>query len=311
MLSNPYLYLSLLALLAKIWCGHRLRANWVNSPASYICFIFLLLQYSQTVLEIYVCYAIAYPGQDMVTILKIYYTLFTASLLFLPILIYSIAYSKYSVNSTIITAAVIVIVSVVTLATDLIIKDASVLSYTMTRVAGPYYGIFQLASLCSMFLALAVALVGYYRCATEINRVKSINFFIGFFPYVLFIVSVILLMALGIKVNAAGLSPVLMSIFLLVLSENVARARILDLRVYFFWTKKAQRIREISRALRFVSQSPDHAKGLLEKYNSSLIDTAEETFAYLDHGRGRQKHMAAWLGLSESKMSRLKSRHSS
>lgn len=310
MLSNPYLYLSLVALLAKIWCGHRLRANWVNSGTSYICFLFLLIQYAQTVLEIFVCYAVAYPGQDMVLLLKIYYALFTSSLICIPLVIHAVSNSRHNSIFTAVTLSLVAIITLLTLGTDLIIADAILMQYTMTRVAGPYYGIFQLLSFGSMFLALGIALVGYCYGKTEIKRVKSINFFAGYLPYVTFLFFVISLMAIGVKLNAAGLSPIIISIFLIILSENVRRNQVLDLRIYFFWTKKARRIREITHALRFVSQSPDHAKGTLEKYNSGLIETAEEIFSYLDHGRGKQKHMAAWLGLSESKMSRLKAKQS-
>jgi hypothetical protein len=196
-------------------------------------------------------------------------------------------------------------VSVVAIQTDLIIQGATILTYTATRVAGPLYGLFQLVSLASMFAALAVAFYVYRGSKAEINRVKGVNFFIGYMPYVLFIFIVITLMAAGIKINAAGLSPLIMSVFILILSENMSLDRVRDLRVYFFWTQKARRVREVTEAMRYVSQSPDHAKNMFEKYNNALLQVAEETFSFVEHGRGRQKRMAAWLGIDESKMSRL------
>lgn len=301
-MKNPYLWLALAGLAIKLWATYRLRQEWKPSPEAVMCSLLLVLSLSLTVVELCGYYVlIQAPETNVVPLMKGYYALFSANLISLPMFAYVITRQRYGPLIIAINLSVTLVLAYLIVFTGTVIADVTRLEYTYTRVAGEYYWVFQGLSITAIFVILHIAYSGYSQGKDEIQRVKSMNLFIGFAPYALFIVGVIVLMKLGVVVNAAGIGPLLLAIFTLVFAENARRNELHDLRAYVPWTRKAKMIRAISRPIRTVNLSPNACKELPKQYNDTLVKLAEEMF-------DKQKDAAVWLGISESTMSRMKTR---
>lgn len=295
-MSNPYLYMTLIGLIVKIWAAYRLRQN-ISVPGARLCMAFLAVAYAQTVLELYGFYLLEYPGQNTVLLLKLYYVSVATILILLPLLLNVLIHQYFELQLGVISVIVWAVIALLILNTDTIIAGARPLAFAITRIEGEYYWIFRVFSLTLLTMTLLSLLRAYRVADNEISRAKSANFLIGFIPLICTLFLIVVLMKLGVPITAAGSLPLLLSIIILVMAENIRSDCIFDLRVFIPWSKKAQRIRQITRPLSIVSMQAETAKHSVNEYDKALIDTAVEMFS-------TQQAAAAWLGVSKSKMSR-------
>lgn len=296
-IGNPYLYMALMGLLVKIWAAYRLRQNRAV-PGARLCMLFLGVAYAQTVLELYGFYLLGYPNnQNILILLKLYYASVAAMLILLPLLFSLLVSGHVKLLTLSISSVVWAVMALLILDTSIIIAGAQPLRFAITRVAGEHYWIFQVFCLTQLVM-IFLGLFRFYRTAdSEVARVKSANLMIGFVPLFSVLILIIVLMKLGVPITAAGSLPLLLSVIIFVMAENIRSDHIFDLRIFIPWSKKAQRIWQISKPLCVISIQAEAAKDSVSTYDKALLDTAIEMFS-------TQQAAAAWLGVSKSKMSR-------
>lgn len=296
---NPYLAMALIALAAKAWATFRLKQHWNNSIESKVFLFLLVAAYLQTVCELsnYILLNVQ-PAHYGLLAMRGYYVFTTLSLIILPMSIGSLVTKRISVFFALSATVLCIAASYLFIFTDLIVAGFSRLEHSYTRIAGPYYWAFQTFALLSMLLSISFLGKSYYATKDEVTRAKSANLLIGFVPLFLTVVSIVFLMRLGIAINAAGLFPLLVSLYLIALAENITTNKVVDMRAYIPWSKKARIMREVLKPLKVVDLSPIDSKELAKKYEQKLIEHAVEIF----HDR---KEAAKWLNVSQAKISKL------
>lgn len=262
---------------------------------AWLCLFFLLITYTQTVLELYGYTLVSDAISDhSIFILKSYYVSIAAFVVLLPLIFYTLLLRRTSLPLIVLCATSWALLSVVILGTSLIIADAKHLHYSLTRVPGPYYLIFPVFCLTILISSILFLQKSYRSADEELTRVKAANLMIGFAPLLAGIAVISLLMRLDVPVNAAGTLPILLGFLILMISENFRERLIYDYRVFLPWTKQFKRLFKVAKPFMTIDATP---RNLKDEYEDSMIDLALERHK-------TQQEAARWLTVSPSTLSR-------
>lgn len=289
--------LTLTSVAIKVWVSRRL---WQcrNSPVAALALVVLTVSYAQSVLELYGFYRVASPeGVDMTVLLRLYHLFVAAYLGLLVILAASVIAGRLYLRTTIAIAVLILPMAIWFVASDDIVAGAVLLQQAYTRVPGDYYWVFQLIVMTTLLLCIAVPAVCYRFAKKELQRIKSANLLIG--VSVLAVVAVVLLalMQMGVPITAAGILPMTLAIYLLIVAECLRDEFVRDLRAEVPGTQKWREVRALTRHLRVVRGEPLDAKSMSKQFEEKMISTAEQVYE-------SRKEAAASLNISEAKLSR-------
>jgi hypothetical protein len=296
---NPYLILALTGLAIKLWASYRLKQNWTPSAEGWLVLLFLVVIFTHAILEITTYLLIQSEHTEAFSyLLSGYYAITTSILILLPFSISAILNQK--TYKLFIGAAIggFLLITYLITGTDWIIEDYRRLQYTITRVPGEHYIIFQTIALTSALFCISILIKSHSRSNCQITRVKSDNLMIGFIPLAALVISVIIAMQMGAPINASGIAPLLLSIYAVAMAENIKPSDVVDWTIYIPWSKKARLARKLSKPFRVVNLKQSDSKELAKEYEQALIEYAVEVFE-------DRKKAAAWLNVSQSKISKL------
>ena len=148
------------------------------------------------------------------TLLKLYYLLTIICLILVTHLVTIITQVKTQLITLLHGCGLAVIVLL--LSTDLIVLDMARLHHTITRVAGEFYILFQLFAV--MELVISLSLIFRSTFSTNLNnvmRARSSLILISLLPLIFSSLSIVMLMAYGLKINAVVITPLMTTLFLL------------------------------------------------------------------------------------------------
>lgn len=268
---NPFLIIALIGLLLKIWAGYRLNRNWRFSADRIWLLLFLVTSYLQTVVEVIGYSQLSGSTADEVTlIMHTYYLLITATVIIFPFSVATILGKAIHPMFSILAAVVYAVFSYALLSTDLIVRGYEVTHYIATRDAGRFYWVFQSMAITSLLLCLVMLIQSCRKSRDEVIRIKSANLLIGFVPFCGALTGIIVAMRMGSSITAAGILPLLISIYIVILVENLRNDRLLDLRAYLPWTEKARLLRRLTRPLREAGADRETIRELAAAYRLEL-----------------------------------------
>lgn len=268
---NPYFATALIGLVLKIWAGYRLHLHWRTDPGRIWLLLFLAIAYLQTIAET-IGY-IAFPNgteQTVTTIMHCYYLAVTAMIIIFP---FSVATAVQKVITPLFVIVGIVLYALfiyALLETDLIVKGYQRFFYLATRIPGDFYWVFQSMALITLLLCTSLLVQSYRSSNNEIIKIKSANLLIGFIPLLVVISPIVIAMRMGVSINAAGVLPFLISIYIVVLAENLRDDRLVDLRAYLPWTRKARLLRRLAAPMRRAGLNHEEIRELAELYRRTL-----------------------------------------
>lgn len=302
LLTNGFVYLTLFALLGKIWCSYRLWQRWDKSTDTIICLAFLFVFYTKGILELHGYWLLA-KSYDATVIMRIYYAVFTSGILIMPFLTRVIITRQINPLSLSALFSFITAIFIYTLSTDYIVTGVTPLKYSYTAVRGEYYSIFQVVSIMALVAALVVPIRLYKSSKVESEKIRAFNFIVGTAPYVIFVFSVIIAMAFKVKINIAGVSPLFMTLYIGFLAANIRKDSLYDVRWRIPGTTKYKQVRRITAIFRRMTlvQGED-CKDLTLQYRAELVDA-------LTKALGSQKKAAEQLGISRATASRIMRDH--
>ncbi|MGH1439989.1 MAG: hypothetical protein ACRBBR_07775, partial [Cellvibrionaceae bacterium] len=135
-------------------------------------------------------------------------------------------------------------------ATDMIIIGAKYNGITFTRVAGEYYWFFQTLVLASFIYS--IALLVYFKIKKPLDfslRIKISNIFVCYIGVAIFCISIIFIMPHFERVNAVGILPILMGMFLFGLAHSVSRKNFIDFTCWLPFSKRRRMINRLIKPL--------------------------------------------------------------
>jgi hypothetical protein len=135
--------------------------------------------------------------------------------------------------------------TVLLLASDLIVAGARSFSYTMTAIRGPFYWVFQVFSILMYFVVSLVLLQGYRNAKSHSMEIQCLSTLIAFAPIVLLSVGIIIVMNLGFQFNATAILPIATSAFLVITLLSESKHRLTDIRRFLPWSPERKTSNEI------------------------------------------------------------------
>lgn len=290
--------LTVFGLALKIFAAHVLSKHW-EVAGSRACLIFIAITYAQAVVELYGYFLLANPNGGELLLLKLYFILVLAAILMLPVMIDIVLYQQLRLIRSLICVLVWAYLAAAILGTDLLVAGAERLAQAITRIPGPYYGLIPVIILFTVIYCYFSLIKAFKTSSSEFIRVKAFNLLFGL-SFVLFTLCVVtLLMRLGVAITAAGVLPVAIGVFSIILVMQTNPVSLFDFRAITPATEKFKQIFRQSRHIHTVSVDPRHCKDLINDYTDGLIASAEKVFS-------SQRDIARHIGVSQSTISRRK-----
>jgi len=189
-----------------------------------------------------------------------------------------------------------------------VIADVEVIFqvYSITRVAGDAYWVFQLYTVAGLLFATSVLVIGSMRLAGNIGRQRCLMVLISTSIPVLTAFVVMSLMALDVQINAAFFLPLALSVMLALMVYAEEKSRLFRLLTFVPYTKERSFHRNVLAAIDDCiginddprSQRPLNLKLMMKNLEGMVV---EHVLGYYE---GNQKKAAGALGVSEATVSR-------
>lgn len=297
--ANPCFYIAIAALLIKLYIGAVIQCNW--RPGISLFALFLICSTLQTISEVIHFIAFSYKLSALALIsMDAYYLTMLATIVALPFSVSAVISRPLSNYLGGVAILVFLTVGLGILVTDYFIQGYKPIMYSYTRIAGDYYWTLQALTFAVYSYNFYMLLSTYKKTDQELIRVKCANMLFGFIWLFLTLLAVVILMNLGFEINAGGILPLAMSVYLIFMFIDIKDDRVYDIRTKLPWTKQYKLIQEIIEPYQYKSDKPIDSRELTKKYNHGLVDIAKSMF----ETPGKQ---AKWLGVSRTTVVRRKS----
>ena len=293
-----YILLSSIGFLGKSFLFKRLINIYNNSQLHKLIATAFCLLIFQSVLELLSYYAYRTNNQYTYWFLIAYYFCLFSSVSLLPFIALSASNARFPRWLYYGFLCIIGAITFLLLFSRIIIVDSAFIATTqsVTRVAGPYYFIFQFVFL----LCILATLIILIKKSTDKNyfvRIRCRNLCLSFIPFFLAGFFVIISMAFGFEVNAVGIFVCTSLIFLAAMVHNIRPDKQPDYTVFLPFSKKNKIL--VNTLNRLVYMEPDVNRKTLDE---QLIDY------YLAQPGLTQKDVSKILNVSEATLSRRKNR---
>ncbi len=231
-------------------------------------------------------------------LLRFYYITTFSTMLLIPLLIFEI--NAIHINKLVEKACFfsIIITGYLLLFSNLIIAGTGHTGINFTRIAGPLYGMYQLFAIGSIIFCFTILLKARTK-QNGLNRVKANNLTVSFSLYAGYFFSIIILMVFFKGINATGVLPVLMSIFILCIAKSLSKKQIYDLSYWIPFSKRRRLINQLIKPLITVPEDGLDVD-IKKEYDNIIVKHALQLF------NGNQTKAAQWLKTSQSSISRRK-----
>ncbi len=168
----------------------------------------------------------------MTFFLKIYYVTLIFLFSFLLQITIAIVRRKSSFRFSIPNLTLAVLFSCFMFATDLFVSGVESIGYTITRVPGEYYYVFQIYALVMLFSSIGVCIYGYFSAGNHYSKIQCTYVILSVVMMSTPIFLAMAAMSLGMRVNAAVILPIGVSLFLIILTYALNAKGIYNLRVW-------------------------------------------------------------------------------
>ena len=239
---------------------------------------------------------------DAITIfLRIYYVSLLMLFAFLVKLSILTVFDQPKHGIDVVNFGLAILLSLLILFTDITIAGAVSIGYTVTRIPGPAYWIFQIYAISTLLISLTILVIGYRSARSLFVRIQALYILVAVFLLALPIVGAIAAMALGFEVNAAFVLPIGITLFLCMLTYTIRNEKLFDIRTWWPFSTRYKLLKAIHAEFKI---SQGDAEISLRERQKNL----EKIFllkALLDYGGHlNQKEIAKKIGISESALSK-------
>lgn len=187
-----------------------------------------------------------------------------------------------------------------------VIAGAEASSYSITRIAGDNYWIFQLYALGGLVLAITLLIRGLLRADSNISRQRCLVVLISTATPVLVTIAVIGMMAIGLAINGAIFMSLALTLMLALMVYAEEKTRLFRLLTFVPYSRERKFHQEILARVTDCmiikddpsQQQPLQLKQMMRSFEGAVV---EHVLSYYD---GNQKKAATVLGVSEATLSR-------
>ncbi|MGI9292967.1 MAG: histidine kinase N-terminal 7TM domain-containing protein [Pseudomonadales bacterium] len=207
-------------------------------------------------------------------------------------------------NLTKLNWALATVISAVTLIPGVIIAGIENIGYTWMRIPGSFYVMWTVYIVSTLLFSLFLLVSGYKRSRDMLQRRRCLAVLLGLSPFICCAIGVIVLMLLGVKINATLVLSSAVIFFLIALIYSEQRhglfkilARVPFTEEYALRSELASLVRKIESSA-FGSADQLAFKDQIKKIESLYVELA------IVANDGNKTHAAAALGISNATLHR-------
>jgi len=146
------------------------------------------------------------------------------------------------------------------------------LGYTLTAIKGQLYVVFQLFVPLTLVYSVVILYRGFTKAEDLNTQSNCLISLIALAPIVLILVTVISLMASGVKVNASGMLPIGTSLFLYILIKYESKHEITDIRRWIPNSRQRILTNELMKLSSLYSMDKIGYKEMLAEFEKLAIE---------------------------------------
>lgn len=290
-----YIGLTCLGILGKLWALAVVKKTWKQSELYVMTAFFIFFALGQSTFELIIYLFNKGSIAGKVSLLG-YYICVTIMMGLLPFIVAKIV--RFKIPKTMISfgAASCALVVFLLAGSNKIIAGVDHTGITLTRIAGTHYWLFQVLVLTCIFSSLYILVIGK-RKNNGFVKIRANNVLLSFSFFAVFVIFIIIAMQLSDGINAVGILPICITLFVMGVIDNICNENIVD---YSYWIPFSRKRREINRLIKpFIEIQSDGLDPELKKeYNKMIAQHALKLFD------GNQTKAAEWLNVSQSWVSR-------
>ncbi|MEO0444076.1 MAG: hypothetical protein AAFZ92_10115, partial [Pseudomonadota bacterium] len=260
-MEGIYIAFTLMGIVVKLWALKVISQTWKQTLLYQLVTLFILLFLCQSTFEL-MLYFMEESSVSGFVALKGYY-LFT--LLMASTLPFMVArFSRYSIPKQLVLG--IGLANVMTLSlllfSETIILGVDHTGITLTRIAGRHYWLFQLAVLISVLYSIYILFL-CKKSTSNFVKIRANNILLSFSLVACFVIGIIIVMHFVEGINAVGLLPLLASLFIFAIVDDIRSKNIVDYSYWVPFSKKRQQINQLVRP--FITINSDGLKPSIKK----------------------------------------------
>lgn len=290
-----YIALTFVGILAKLWSLAVVQRSWRRSVLFMLVALFIVVFLTQSTFELMLYFFSDTSGAGEVALIGYYLCAFICVSL-LPLMVAEL--TRFHIPRFMFNLLIGLNIGMVYLlvGSDLVISGVNHTGIALTRVAGEYYWLFQVSVISLVMLCLYI-LFYVKKSADGFLKIRTNNLILSFALMALFILFIIVVMHFIEGINAVGILPLFVALFVVGVIDNICNKYIVD---YSYWVPCSKKRREINKLIRpFIEIQSDGLDLEIKKdYNKLITQHALELF------NGNQTKAAEWLNVSQSWVSR-------
>ena len=229
-----------------------------------------------------------------------------SGILILAIKISGIKHFKEKFNIVIIAiSSLLIIFSTFTLATNLVIEGVQSIGYSVTRVPGALYFIAQVYAAGLILLSAYFLIIGSHAKEDSTDKKRARVIILSTSPMFLIFLTLLVLMALGFKINASLIVPLALTYMLSVLIVTEQKENLFSLLIKIPYTYERKSLRQITKKIEDFLAHTDSGNQVSLKDLTLNIEQQIVAMA-VQMSNGSQVKAASLLNVSASSICRKK-----
>ncbi len=184
--------------------------------------------------------------------------------------------------------------SALILFTDGVVAGQYSISYTMTAVKGPFYGLFGAFLLIALVSSLAALISGHIRAKRHIEGIRCLYSLAALAPIILTLIIAYVFKVADVGVNLTGLMPIATTLFLAIVLKTESKHKLSDLRRYLPLSLE----RKTTHAMMDLLDEYIQNSSQTDAYRSLQANLEKEIIKYsIEKCDGNVSHATAMMGL--------------
>lgn len=163
-------------------------------------------------------------------------------------------------------------ISVLFLTTDLFVTGAAPLSYVMTSLRGEFYWVFQVASVAIVLYLVSLLYFGYKKSDDHHIQIRCLYTGLALLPQIIAVLTVIILMNLGLKINAVVILPIATTLFILIMAISESKHQITDIRRFVPFSEERRTSNQIMEIFSRYAQDKVNYRDSVSEIEKLLVE---------------------------------------
>ena len=236
---------AIIALIAKVIIFAYAKSSPTHNLQTRLFLWALFALAIQNLTEIDVVYRVSQGGLPIPSFTVFYASSIVALSLFTHLAVHvAIDHHAPRLGRTIIVGCYVyaVVLLLLLFFSNTILNGAVVVDYTLTRIPGSLYALFEIYTVGTCVGLLSLFSYGALRQETAASRAKNALLLVGMFPALVVVLAVLTLSHFGITwVDATTILPLTITVFVVVSAYAIYQHRIFDIQIFIPWSKTRRR----------------------------------------------------------------------